>query len=104
MPDFLERFGQQYQTGERAGEFYFSNVRSGLIVGMLSIGTLIGALIGGPLADVIGRKYSIVVWCVVFCVGNTVMISATDHWYQVMMGRWVAGLSVGGLSLLVPMC
>ena len=104
MPDFLERFGQRYQTGERAGEYYFSNVRSGLIVAMLSIGTLIGALIGGPLADVIGRRYSIVIWCVVFCVGNTVMISATDHWYQVMMGRWVAGLSVGGLSLLVPMC
>ncbi|EME41553.1 hypothetical protein DOTSEDRAFT_64847 [Dothistroma septosporum NZE10] len=103
MPDFLERFGQRYHTGERAGEYYFSNVRSGLIVGLLSIGTLIGALVGGPLADVIGRKYSIAIWCVVFCVGNTVMISATDHWYQIMMGRWVAGLGIGGLSVLVPM-
>lgn len=32
MPDFLERFGQQHSDGT----FYFSNVRSGLIVAMVS--------------------------------------------------------------------
>ena len=31
------------------------------------------------------------------------MISSDRHWYQLMMGRWVAGLGVGALSLLVPM-
>jgi hypothetical protein len=36
-------------------------------------------------------------------VGLIVQISATDKWYQMMMGRWVAGLGVGALSLLVPM-
>ena len=97
MPDFLERFGMRRDNGE----LYFSNVRSGLIVAMLSIGTLIGALIGGPIADIIGRKPSVQVWCVIFCIGNIVMISADHHWYQVMMGRWVQGLGVGALSLLV---
>ncbi|KXT18611.1 hypothetical protein AC579_9838 [Pseudocercospora musae] len=103
MPDFQERFGQLHTSGKDAGQYYFSNVRSGLIVGLLSIGTLIGALVGGPLADLVGRKYSITFWCVIFCVGNIVQIAATDKWYQVMLGRLVAGFGVGALSLLVPM-
>ena len=86
MPDFKERFGQRRDTGE----YYFSNVRSGLIVALLSIGTLCGALTGGPLADFIGRRLSISFWCIIFCVGNIVQIA-------------VMGLGVGGLSLLVPM-
>ncbi|KAF7192027.1 High-affinity fructose transporter ght6 [Pseudocercospora fuligena] len=103
MPDFQERFGQLHTSGEDAGKYYFSNVRSGLIVGLLSIGTLIGALVGGPLADLVGRKYSITFWCIIFCVGNIVQIAATDKWYEVMLGRLVAGFGVGALSLLVPM-
>lgn len=99
MKDFLRRFGQHHADGTS----YFSNVRSGLIVSLLSIGTLIGALIAAPIADWIGRKFSVIVWCVIFSVGMIVQISATDKWYQVMMGRMVAGFGVGALSLLVPM-
>ena len=66
---------------------------------MLSIGTLIGALVGGPVADWIGRRLSITLWCCIFCVGNIVMISSEYHWYQMMMGRFVAGLGIGGESL-----
>ena len=99
MPDFLSRFGQHHSDGIA----YFSNVRSGLIVGLLSIGTLFGALIAAPIADWIGRKRSVIVWCAIFCVGIIVQISATNKWYQIMMGRFVAGFGVGALSLLVPM-
>ncbi|KAJ4288452.1 hexose transporter hxt5 [Kalmusia sp. IMI 367209] len=102
MPDFLRRFGQRHTNGQTP-EYYFSNVRSGLIVGLLSIGTLIGALVAAPIADWVGRKPSIIVWCVIFSVGMVVQIAATDEWYQVMLGRLVAGFGVGALSLLVPM-
>jgi SP family sugar:H+ symporter-like MFS transporter len=94
-----ERFGQRHSDGT----YYFSNVRSGLIVAMLSIGTLIGALVAAPIADYIGRKRSISFWTIIIAVGLIVQISSNHHWYQVMMGRWVAGLGVGGLSMLVPM-
>lgn len=39
MTDYLRRFGQRHADGT----YYFSNVRSGLIVGLLSIGTLFGS-------------------------------------------------------------
>ncbi|EAU36801.1 hypothetical protein ATEG_03527 [Aspergillus terreus NIH2624] len=100
MKDFLQRYGELNSEGT----YYFSNARSGLIVALLSIGTLIGALIAAPIADRVGRKWSITGWCLMLCVGITIQISApTGKWYQVAMGRWVAGLGVGALSLLVPM-
>jgi len=99
MEDFLLRFGQVHADGT----LYFSNVRSGLIVGMLSIGTLLGALIAAPIADRIGRKHSIAAWVVIFVVGLIIQISSETKWLQMMFGRWVAGFGVGALSLLVPM-
>ncbi|KAI8657151.1 MFS domain-containing protein [Fusarium keratoplasticum] len=99
MPDFLDRFGQTNSKGEHV----FSTVRSGLIVALLSIGTLIGALIAAPIADRIGRKYSISFWSLIISVGFIIQISSNRDWVQIMMGRFVAGLGVGALSLLVPM-
>lgn len=100
MPDFLAKFSDDQNPD---GSPKFSNVRSGLIVALLSIGTLLGALIAAPISDKFGRKYSIVFWNIIFCVGVIVQITTTDKWYQVAIGRWVAGLGVGGLSVLTPM-
>ncbi|THC97219.1 hypothetical protein EYZ11_003328 [Aspergillus tanneri] len=100
MKDFLRRYGELRSDGT----YYFSNARSGLIVALLSVGTLIGALVAAPVADRIGRKWSITAWCIMLSVGITIQISSPfGKWYQVAMGRWVAGLGVGALSLLVPM-
>jgi SP family sugar:H+ symporter-like MFS transporter len=99
MPDFLDRFAETNSDGQKE----FSTVRSGLIVGMLSIGTLIGALVAAPISDRIGRKYSISGWTWIIAIGFVIQISSNTNWVQIMMGRWVAGLGVGALSLLVPM-
>lgn len=99
MPDFLRRFGQRQADGSYA----FSNVRSGLVVGLLSIGTLFGALVAAPIADSVGRRLSICFWSVICGVGFVIQISAIDAWYQIMIGRLVTGFGVGALSLLVPM-
>lgn len=102
MPDFLRRFGQLHQVHGK-DEYYFSTVRSGLIVSLLSIGTLIGALIAAPIADRVGRRPSISFWCLVASIGFVIQIASDKAWYQIMIGRFVAGFGVGALSLLVPM-
>ncbi|KAL2837516.1 hypothetical protein BJY01DRAFT_220887 [Aspergillus pseudoustus] len=100
MDNFQRRFGQLQDDGS----YTFSNVRSGLIVSMLSIGTLLGALMAGPLADRIGRKWSISFWCIILHVGLIIQISSPHpKWYQFMMGRFVTGFGVGACSLLVPL-
>lgn len=100
MDNYLERYGELGPNGE----YSFSNVRAGLIVGLLSIGTLIGALCGAPIADKLGRKWSITLWCIILIVGLVVQIcSPVGIWYQMVVGRWVTGLGVGGCSLVVPM-
>jgi SP family sugar:H+ symporter-like MFS transporter len=63
-----------------------------------------GALTAGPVADRIGRKLSISLWGFVLHIGIIVQISAMQpKWWQVVIGRWIAGLGVGAFSLLVPL-
>ena len=69
----------------------------------LSIGTLAGALAVAPIADHIGRKYSMSVWSIVFIIGVIIQMASETSWVQVTLGRLVAGAGVGALSIMVPM-
>lgn len=100
MPDFLARFGA-YDPFMHA--YYFSAVRAGLLVGLLAIGNLFGALIAAPIANRLGRRRSISYWALVYAVGLTVQITVEVKWYQIMAGRFVGGLGIGALSILVPL-
>jgi SP family sugar:H+ symporter-like MFS transporter len=124
MDVFLQMFGQPTAVSDKnPSGFYFTNVRSGLIVALvcypsyfyfilditltcyqLSIGTLVGCLIAGPLANKFGRKWCIPVWCLIFCLGVVIQMAVGQGmWVGIVMGRWVAGLGVGALSVLVPL-
>jgi len=105
MQVFLERFGTPTAVdATNQYGYHFSNVRSGLIVGMLSIGTLVGCLSAGPLANKFGRRTCIPYWCLIFCIGVTIQMAvASGEWVGIVIGRLVAGFGVGALSVLVPM-
>ncbi|KAH8103689.1 general substrate transporter [Phellopilus nigrolimitatus] len=83
--------------------YVFSNVRSGLIVALLSIGTLFGALLGAPVADYFGRRHAMSLECLIFCIGVVIQMATFHAWYQFAIGRLISGFGVGALSAAVPM-
>ena len=99
MSDFLERFG-----GTNAdGTLYFSNVRTGLMIGLFNAGCAIGALFLSKVGDMYGRRVGIMTAMIVYIVGIIVQIASQHAWYQVMIGRIITGLAVGMLSVLCPL-
>ncbi|KAJ3502320.1 hypothetical protein NMY22_g18624 [Coprinellus aureogranulatus] len=102
MEDFKLRFATCSNPVDPA-TCEFSVVRSGLIVSLLSIGTLVGALLGAPTADFLGRRLALVVESILFMVGVAIQVSAFTVWQQVAVGRLVSGFGVGALSAAVPM-
>ncbi|KAM0817039.1 putative General substrate transporter [Seiridium cardinale] len=97
--DFVNRFGQEQADGTRA----WVPIIQSLLVSLMSIGTLIGALSGAYTAEWWGRRRSLSFGVVIFCIGNIIQITAMNSWVHMMMGRFVAGLGVGNLSVGVPM-
>jgi len=97
--DFIDRFGQVQPDGQIA----FDVTIQSLVVSMMSIGTLFGALAGAYTADWVGRRRSLSIGVAVFIVGNIIQITAMSSWVHLMIGRIVAGLGIGNLSIGVPM-
>ncbi|KAI1868436.1 uncharacterized protein JN550_006352 [Neoarthrinium moseri] len=100
MHDFAERFGQ---LNEATGKYEFSATRQGTITGLLPVGCLVGALVAGNIADSLGRRMAICVSALWACVGTVIEISSEHVWYQFAIGRLVTGVSIGSLSVVVPM-
>ena len=73
-----------------------------LVVSILSVGTFFGALLGAPAADFLGRKFGIIFAALVFSVG-VAMQTASTALPLFIVGRVIAGLGVGLISVLVPM-
>ncbi|KAF8814578.1 hypothetical protein BYT27DRAFT_7129908 [Phlegmacium glaucopus] len=102
MEDFKLRFATCSNPVDH-NSCTFSTVRAGLIVSLLSIGTLAGALLGAPIADRIGRRYAMVSECCIFAIGVIVQLTTSTVWQQFAVGRLISGLAVGALSAAVPM-
>jgi SP family sugar:H+ symporter-like MFS transporter len=102
MEDFKLRFATCSNPSD-PNTCAFSVVRAGLIVSLLSIGTLSGALMGAPVADKLGRRKAMILECGVFAIGVVIQLCSFHVWQQVAVGRLVSGLGVGALSAAVPM-
>lgn len=99
MSDYLERFGELNADGE----YFLSNVRTGLIVAIFNVGCAVGGIFLSKIADVYGRRIGLMFSMIIYVVGIIVQISASDKWYQIVVGRAIAGLAVGTVSVLSPL-
>lgn len=61
----------------------------------------IGCVIGGLVSDICGRKISILVADVVFCLGSGTMWAAPSL-TVLMLGRALEGLAIGMIAMAVP--
>lgn len=69
---------------------------------ILELGAWVGTLLNGYLADAAGRRATVIIAVVVFCVGVIVQ-ACTENKDYVYGGRFVTGLGVGNLSMIVPL-
>ncbi|KAJ4139721.1 hypothetical protein NW768_001064 [Fusarium equiseti] len=88
---------------EGRGATALSESNQSLIVSILSCGTFFGALIAGDLADRMGRKWTVIMGCAIYCIGVVIqMITGHgDPLACIVVGRLIAGLGVGFESAIV---
>jgi SP family myo-inositol transporter-like MFS transporter 13 len=72
------------------------------IVSTAILGAVVGALIGGPMNDRLGRKPTILISDVIFTLGAFLMALAPDP-YFLTGGRLVVGLGIGIASMTIPL-
>ncbi|KAK4054101.1 Plasma membrane low glucose sensor [Microbotryomycetes sp. JL201] len=99
MDYFLSLFGDP--TGDPARPFALSSGTDSLITSILSAGTFVGAITAYGAGDYLGRRLGIAFYLVFFCIGVICQTAATAT-PLFAVGRVLAGLGVGGVSVLVP--
>lgn len=78
-----------------------TTVTEGLVVSILLVGAAIGALLGGRIGDVLGRRKTMIILSVVFFASTLGSVLAPNV-ESLLPARFVLGLAVGGASVTVP--
>ncbi|XP_055802002.1 probable polyol transporter 4 [Solanum dulcamara] len=97
-----------YDVGVMSGAILFiqedlkiTEVQQEVLVGVLSIISLLGSLAGGRVSDAIGRKWTMGLAAVVFQIGAAVMTIAPS--FEILMvGRILAGVGIGFGVMIAP--
>ncbi|PYI04604.1 MFS monosaccharide transporter [Aspergillus sclerotiicarbonarius CBS 121057] len=79
-----------------------TGLKQGMLTSILELGAWVGTLLNGYLADALGRRQTVVVAVFIFCIGVIVQACTKDAGY-IFAGRFVTGLGVGNLSMIVPL-
>jgi MFS family permease len=97
QPGFYQYFGLEL-TGP--GAAYTNNIL-GAVNALFFFGAVCGALGGGPMADAIGRKYSLLVAAIVSIVGGA-LAAGSVHVAMLIVVRILQGSGLGALATLTP--
>lgn len=78
--------------------------RKGWLTSILELGAWVGTLLSGFFAEQYSRKIAIVLATAVFIIGVVVQTTAVTAGHSAILGgRFVTGMGVGSLSMIVPM-
>ncbi|KAK5000731.1 hypothetical protein LTR66_000468 [Elasticomyces elasticus] len=83
---------------------YFDNphgIIQGAIGSSLAAGSVVGALLAGPISDKFGRRDSIFCGCIFWLIGTSIQVGCTG-WGMLIGGRIINGICVGITSSQVP--
>lgn len=83
-------------------KFSPDKVQEGLVVSMFTTGAFFGAALAGPSGDWLGRRLTIVTGSIIFILGGGLQTGAASIGY-LWSGRFLAGLGVGFLTMIIPM-
>lgn len=83
-------------------EFNLSTINQELVVSTLLIGALLGAFVGGVIADRFGRKKTLFFTLFLFFIGALTLTEATSF-NMLLIGRFISGLAVGIVSMAAPL-
>uniref|UniRef100_A0A8H7NH38 Major facilitator superfamily (MFS) profile domain-containing protein n=1 Tax=Bionectria ochroleuca TaxID=29856 RepID=A0A8H7NH38_BIOOC len=87
-PDFISKFGDDSKE-------------IGAVVSAFTGGAFVGAALAGPTSDRLGRKWTIMIGALIFCLGGGLQTGARTINY-LYSGRAFAGVGVGFTTMIVP--
>ncbi|KFY01241.1 hypothetical protein O988_02852 [Pseudogymnoascus sp. VKM F-3808] len=100
-PWWLQQFATQVDPHD-ASKKALTPAQTAEVVSILSAGTFFGALAAAPLADQLGRRRALMIAVGVFSIGVTLQVASMALPLYVA-GRFVAGVGVGMISVIVPL-
>jgi len=104
MPYFIRLYtGLPYPDANDAAAkaaFVISARDQSLVTSILSAGTFFGSIMAGDIADIIGRRWTIIGGSAIFCVGG-VLETASTGLGMMVAGRIIAGFGVGFISAII---
>lgn len=82
--------------------FQATEAQEGAVVSLFTGGAFFGAMFAGPAGDYLGRRLTILLGSIIFCLGGAVQTAAQnlDYLYS---GRVIAGVGVGFLVMIIPL-
>lgn len=76
--------------------------QAAFMVSSLSIGGVIGTILFGFLADILGRKWTIILLAIPQFLGNFLLLVGSQP-YHIYLTRILFGLAGGGIFIVIPM-
>jgi len=105
MTSFKDEMGSYVHLDpENPGTLAWDSSKQGWLVAILELGAWLGTMYSGFLAEIISRKYAILVNVAVFIIGVIIQCTAVSGGHSsILAGRFITGMGVGSLSMIVPM-